>query len=193
MLIADCSKVKICIVSDSHDNRRLLEHAASDAKSRGAEAVLHCGDIVAPTTLRVLKQFALPVHAIHGNNIGDLYAMHQLAHEADSPVRYHGQDAIVHLAGRSIFMVHYAHYAAARALTGDYDLVCCGHDHRVSIQAIANVKGGKTWLVNPGTVGGVGKGPTYVLADLAALSFEVFDVPTAPGEACNTPPVSVHV
>jgi hypothetical protein len=47
--------------------------------------------------------------------------------------------------------------------------------------------------VNPGTVGGVGKGPTYVLADLAALSFEVYDVPTAPGEACNTPPVSVHV
>lgn len=185
--------MRVCILSDSHDNRRLLEHAAADAKARGAEAILHCGDVVAPTTLRVLKKFELPVHAIHGNNTGDLYAMSQLAHEPDSLVRYHGQDAVVHLAGRSLFMVHYPHYALGMALTGDYDLVCCGHDHRVSIQAIANIKGGSTWLVNPGTVGGVGKGPTYVLADLAKLSFEVYDVPTAPGEACNTPPVSVHV
>ena len=31
--------MKICIVSDSHDNRRLLEIAVKDAKQRGAEAV----------------------------------------------------------------------------------------------------------------------------------------------------------
>ncbi len=184
--------MKICIVSDSHDNRRLLEYAAADAKARGAEAILHCGDVVAPTTLRVLKKFDLPVHAIHGNNIGDLYAMNQLAHEPDSLLRYHGQDAVVHLGGRSLFMVHYPHYALGMALTGDYDLVCCGHDHRVSVRAIANIRGGTTWLVNPGTVGGVGKEPTYVLADLAALSFAVHEVPASAGEACNTPPVSVH-
>ena len=44
--------MKLCILSDSHDNRRLLDHAVADAKARGAEAVLHCGDVVAPTTLR---------------------------------------------------------------------------------------------------------------------------------------------
>ncbi len=185
--------MRICILSDSHDNRRLLEHAVEDAKGRGAEAVLHCGDVVAPTTLRVLKKFALPVHVIHGNNTGDLYAMHRLAHEPDSVVRYHGQDGVVHLAGRNIFLVHYPHYAAAMALTGDYDLVCCGHDHRPSIRKVTNVKGGLTFLVNPGTVGGVGAQPTYVLADLAVMRFEVFEVPAAPGEACNMPPVSVHV
>ena len=41
--------MQICIVSDSHDNRRLLDIAVKDAKQRGAEAVLHCGDVVAPT------------------------------------------------------------------------------------------------------------------------------------------------
>jgi predicted phosphodiesterase len=90
-------------------------------------------------------------------------------------------------------MVHYPHYAAGMALTGDYDVVCCGHDHRVSVQEVNNTKGGVTWLVNPGTVGGVGKPPSYVLADLESLKFSVYDVPTAPGEACNTPPVSVHI
>jgi hypothetical protein len=185
--------MKICIVSDSHDNRRLLEHAVEDAHGRGVEAILHCGDIVAPTTLRVLKRFGLPVHAIHGNNMGDMHAMHLLAHEPDSPVRYHGQDAVVHLAGRSIFMVHYPHYAEGMALTGDYDIVCCGHDHRVSVTQVRNVKGGMTHLVNPGTVGGVGKGPTYILADLETLTFDIYDVPTEPGEACNVRPASVHV
>lgn len=185
--------MKICILSDSHDNRRLLDHAVEDAARRGVEAILHCGDIVAPTTLRVLKKYGLPVHAIHGNNTGDLYAMHTLAHEPDSMVRYHGQDAVVHLGGRSIFMVHYPHYAAAMALTGDYDLVCCGHDHRVSVKPVNNVKGGVTHLVNPGTVGGVGKGPTYILANLESLDFDIYDVPTEPGEACNIRPASVHM
>jgi putative phosphoesterase len=182
----------ICIVSDSHDNRRLLDHAVEDAAGRGAQAILHCGDIVAPTTLRVLKKYGLPVHAIHGNNMGDTHAMHQLVQEPDNPVRYYGQDAVVQLAGRSIFLVHYPHYAHGMALTGDYDIVCCGHDHRVSVREIANVKGGRTFLVNPGTVGGVGKGPTYILADLERLSFDIYDVPVEPGEACNVRPASVH-
>jgi putative phosphoesterase len=184
--------LKICILSDSHDNRRLLSEAVEDAKMRGAEAILHCGDVVAPTTLRALKKYELPVHVIHGNNTGDLYAMSKLSHEPDSVVRYHGQDAVVHLNGRTAFLVHYPHYAAAMALTGDYDLVCCGHDHKTSIRAVANVKGGTTHLLNPGTVGGVGTKPTYILADLAAMAFEIREVPTAPGEACNTPPVTVH-
>ncbi len=184
--------MKICLLSDSHDNRRLLEHAVQDAKMRGAEAVLHCGDVVAPTTLRVLKKFELPVHVIHGNNTGDLYAMAKLAHESDSVVRYHGQDAMLHLGGRGIFLVHYPHYAAALALTGEYDLVCCGHDHKASVHSVDNIRGGVTYLLNPGTVGGVGAKPSYILIDLESLTFEVRAVPVEPGEACNTPPVTVH-
>jgi len=37
---------------------------------------------------------------------------------------------------------------------------------------VANVKGGKTWLVNPGTVAGLAEPATWVLGDLATLSFE---------------------
>ena len=85
------------------------------------------------------------------------------------------------------------HYAQGMALTGDYDIVCCGHDHRVSVTPVRNIKDGTTWLVNPGTVGGVGKGPTYILADLDKLIFDIYDVPTEPGEACNVRPASVHV
>jgi putative phosphoesterase len=185
--------MKICILSDSHDNRRLLGAAVEDAKARGAEAVLHCGDVVAPTTLRVLQKYELPVHVIHGNNTGDLYNMARLAAEPGSVIRYHGQDAAFTLADRSIFIVHYPHYARAMACTGEYDLVCCGHDHRPELELLPNIKGKTTWYINPGTVGGVGAEPTYVLADLVEMKFEVVRVPVAQTVPAMLPPVTPHI
>lgn len=169
--------MKVCIVSDSHDNRFLLEAAVKDGKSRGAEAVLHCGDVVAPSTLRILNPIGLPVHVIHGNNTGDMYSLSRLHHNDDSVVKYYGQDAGLELAGRKIFMVHYPHYAEAMATTGDWDIVCCGHDHKASIREINNIKNATTLFINPGTVGGVGAAPTYVMGDLEKLEFEIIDVP----------------
>lgn len=184
--------MKICIVSDSHDNRKLLDVAVEDAKAQGAEAVVHCGDVVAPTTLRVLQKHGLPVHVIHGNNTGDLYSLSQLSHEPDSVIHFYGQDAGIELAGKKIFIVHYPHYARAMATTGDWDIVCCGHDHRVVVDSIESVKGHATLLVNPGTVGGVGATPTYILGDLHEMQFEVRNVPVQAEMAYNKPHVTPH-
>lgn len=179
--------MKVCILSDSHDNRALLETAVADAKPRGAEAVLHCGDVVAPSTLGVIQPFGLPVHVIHGNNSGDLYALTRMSHRQGGRLHYHGQDAGLELGGRRIFMVHYPHYARAMAVTGDWDLVCCGHDHAARVERIANIKGGETVLVNPGTVGGVGAAATYVLGDLESLVFELIQIGA---QAPSTSPAS---
>ncbi|HEY5601631.1 MAG TPA: metallophosphoesterase family protein [Gammaproteobacteria bacterium] len=184
--------MKICIVSDSHDNRKLLDIAVEDAKARGAAAVLHCGDVVAPTTLRVLQKHGLPVHVIYGNNTGDLYSTAKLAHEPDSVINFHGQDAGIELAGRKIFMVHYPHYARAMGTTGDWDLVCCGHDHKAEIDRIRTIKDSHTLFINPGTVGGVGAKPTYVLGDLLAMQFEIREVPVREDMAYNMPHVTPH-
>ncbi len=171
--------MKICIVSDSHDNRILLEAAVAEAQAWGAEAVLHCGDVVAPSTLNVVQKFGLPVHVIHGNNVGDLYMMSRIAAQPSSVVQFYGQDAGIELGGRRIFMVHYPHYAEAMAATAKWDLVCCGHDHQANIQKVPNVRGGETLLVNPGTVGGVAAPATYAVGDLDTLAFEILPVPGA--------------
>lgn len=169
--------MKVCILSDSHDHIALIDAAVADAKALGAEAVLHCGDLVAPSTLHCLEKHGLPVHVIHGNNSGDLYALVRLAHKPDGVVRYHGMDAGIELAGRHIFLVHYPHYAHAMAATGDWDLVCCGHSHKVEIEERRNCKGGTTHLVNPGTVGGVGRAAaTWVLGDLTEMHFAVHEI-----------------
>jgi uncharacterized protein len=184
--------MKICIVSDSHDNRKLLDVAVQDAKSRGAEAVLHCGDVVAPTTLRVLQKHGLPVHVIHGNNTGDLYSTAKLSHDPESVVHFYGQDAGIELAGKKIFMVHYPHYARAMGTTGDWDMVCCGHDHKAEIDSIPTIKNSHTLFINPGTVGGVGAKPTYVFGDLADMKFDICEVPVQEDMAYNMPHVTLH-
>ena len=83
--------MKVCIVSDSHDHRPLLAAAVQAAKQAGAEAVLHCGDVVAPSTLSCLKKHNLPVHVIHGNNTGDLYALGRLTNRPESIFHYYCQ------------------------------------------------------------------------------------------------------
>jgi putative phosphoesterase len=165
--------LKICVVSDSHDRAELLARAVREGAAAGAEAVIHCGDVIGANTLRAASRLGLPLHVIHGNNLGDPAAMYALAHEAGSVVRYHGADARLDLAGKRVFVVHYPDYGHAMACTGDWDLVCCGHSHRARVEQVANVKGGRTWLVNPGTVAGLSAPATWLLGDLATMRFEV--------------------
>ena len=53
--------MKVCILSDSHDHIPLIDAAVADAKAAGAEAVLHCGDLVAPSTLNCLQKYGRPL------------------------------------------------------------------------------------------------------------------------------------
>lgn len=169
--------MKICIISDSHDHREPLAAAVTEAKSLGAQAVLHCGDLVAPSTLHAIIPLRLPIHLIHGNNAGDLFHLSKLAQEPENRVHYYGQDGSFTLAQRRIFMVHFPHYARAMALTGDYDLVCNGHEHRAVVERVRNVRGEDTLRVDPGTVGGVSAPATYVFGDLQTLEFGIRPVP----------------
>ena len=169
--------MKIAVLSDSHDHREHLAAAAEDAKNRGVEAILHCGDIVAPSTLHAAQPYGIPLHVIHGNNMGDTYNLARLANKPNSGITYYGQDASIELAGRKIFIVHYPHYARAMAATGDFDLVCNGHEHKARIDRVTASNGKKVVWLDPGTVGGVSAPATYIIGDLTEMEFEVLRVP----------------
>jgi len=168
--------VKICIVSDSHDRADALALAVREAKAAGAEAVIHCGDLIGAQTVKPALAHGLPVHLIHGNNVGDTQSLHFQMGKSDGLLRYHGADARIELARRRVFVVHYDDYGYAMACTGEWELVCCGHSHKAEARKVANVKGGQTWLVNPGTVAGLAAPPTWVLGDLATMKFEVHEL-----------------
>jgi len=169
--------MKIAILSDSHDHREHLAAAVEDAKNRGAEAILHCGDIVAPSTLHAAQPYGIPLHVIHGNNMGDTYNLARLANKPGSGITYYGQDANIEMAGRKIFVVHYPHYARGMAATGDFDLVCNGHEHKARIDRITAANGKEVVWLDPGTVGGVSAPATYILGDLVNMNFEILQVP----------------
>lgn len=168
--------MKICIVSDSHDRADDLASAVSEAMEKGAAAVIHCGDLIGTQTLRAAMKLGLPMHVIYGNNLGDPVSLARWARDSEGLLHYHGPDARLELGGRRVFVVHYPEYGYAMACTGDWDLVCCGHSHVAGVEQIANVKGGKTWLVNPGTVAGLAAPATWALGDLATMHFEVFSL-----------------
>src|SRR5580704_10526775 len=136
--------MKIGIVSDSHDRADALANAVRDAAAQGASAIIHCGDLIGAHTLQLAMGAGLPLHLIHGNNLGDAVALHNLSHSSGGLLKYHGADARVELGGQRIFVVHYPEYGYAMACTGDWDLVCCGHSHRAGIERVANVKSGTT-------------------------------------------------
>jgi putative phosphoesterase len=170
--------MKICIVSDSHDRGPMLANAITFAKEEGAEAVIHCGDLIGTNTLKASLKLGLPIHAVHGNNLGDIVSLAKLACNSEGLFHYHGRDASITLGDIRIFMTHYPHYGRGMACTGDYDLVCCGHSHVPEVRQQENVKGKTTWIVNPGTVAGLGAPEaTWVLGDLSAMSFDIRTLP----------------
>lgn len=170
--------MKVCIVSDSHDRADSLARCLAAAKAEGAEVAVHCGDVIGTNTLRAALAVGLRLHVIHGNNLGDTASLCRLAAKSEGRLVYHGADADLELGGRRVFVVHYPHYGAALALTGDYDAVFCGHSHEPEVRDLTTIRGTPCWLVNPGTTAGLGAPrATWVMGDLAAMRFEIRDVP----------------
>jgi hypothetical protein len=165
--------MKICVASDSHDRAPLLLAAAQAAIAEGAQALLHCGDVIGTNTLRPLLALGIPVHVVHGNNVGDPVSLAQLANASGGLLRYYGGEAQIEIAGRRIYLTHYPHHARAFAATGEFDLVCCGHSHEAEITRCINLRGGTTLLVNPGTVAGLGAPASYAVGDLTTLEFAI--------------------
>lgn len=170
--------MKICIVSDSHDRSEPLVQAITEAMSAGAQAVIHCGDLIGVNTLRASLNLGIPIHAVHGNNIGDVASLYRMMSKSGGLFSYYGQEAMLELDGRRIFVTHMPNHGHAFACTGDYDLVCHGHSHTAHVGMQNNIKGSQCWLVNPGSVAGIDAPgikaiPTWILGDLEKMSFEI--------------------
>ena len=57
--------MKTCIISDSHDRADALAAAIAKAQAAGAQAVIHCGDLIGANTLRAPIKLGVQIHA-HG-------------------------------------------------------------------------------------------------------------------------------
>ncbi|MGI5163141.1 metallophosphoesterase family protein [Spirillospora sp. CA-253888] len=115
--------MRVVVLSDTHAPRRWKSCPPEVARHlRGADAILHAGDVCTADVLEELAQYA-PVHAVLGNNDGpDVAAW-------GAPERLE-----LELAGLKVAMVHDSGQAKGRlARMGrwfpDADLVVFGHSH----------------------------------------------------------------
>ena len=158
---------KVAIISDSHDNIWNLEKALEDIKESGATMLLHCGDLCAPFIIgQIAQAFAGPIHIIFGNNDGDGRLLQTVASQFDH-VSLHGIYIEIEAGNRKLAMIHYPEPAIRIAQSGQFDLVCYGHDHQKFQKQV-----GDSWLVNPGEVMGRFGEPGWGLYDCETHGYE---------------------
>ena len=141
--------MRLAVLSDTHDHLGVLRAALP--RLAAADVVLHCGDLCSPFIVRQLAEGlgGRPVHIVWGNNEGDVRLMAQIA-QAHPHVTLHGALAELTLDGVRVAMNHYPEIARRLAQSGQYDLVCYGHDHQAHTEVV-----GACVLLNPGEVMGL--------------------------------------
>jgi len=162
--------MKIAVFSDTHDNIWKIDKALVRADE--AEVIIHCGDLCSPFVVKHFGEAAAgrPIHVVWGNNDGDIQMISQVA-ESYPEFRFYGILAEFRAGGIRIAVNHYPEIARALAGTGDYDLVCYGHDHARFSGLI-----GKCRLLNPGELMGMMGPSTFALVDSATLDVEFIEV-----------------
>jgi putative phosphoesterase len=128
----------IGVMSDSHDRLPMIDRALDLFRRRGAEALVHPGDVVAPFAAQRLRTWDRPLYIIYGNNDGERRGLkHVLPQIQDGPL-------FVELDGRTILLHHFDEWIKPADLDRA-DVVITGHTHEVANE----VRDGKRFL-NPG-------------------------------------------
>lgn len=142
--------MKIGIISDTHDNLPLVNHAIKRLNQEKVEIVLHAGDYVAPFTVARFKQLKAKLIGVFGNNDGDhAFLKKRFADIETAEIR--GNFAEVDVDGLKIALLHGEENELLQSLidTKYYDVVVHGHSHEANMH-----KKGKTTVLNPGEVCG---------------------------------------
>ena len=167
--------MRLGIVSDIHDNLWNLRPVVPFL-NQNADVLLCCGDLCSPFVMDELRKFSGPVHVIFGNNDADLF---RITRKSDSRLQVHGEFVELELDGKKIAANHFDYIARPIARSGQYDLVCFGHNHRISLETF-----GGTIVVNPGPVMGAAFGPggweevapTFAVCDTATMQIQFYRV-----------------
>lgn len=123
--------MRIGVISDTHG---LLRPEALK-ELRGAEHILHAGDVGSPDILDALRKIA-PVSAIRGN-----------VDEA-GPCRHLPPTELVELAGHDIYILHDLHMLDLNPEAAGISAIVFGHSHKPMIEQRRGVL-----FVNPGSAG----------------------------------------
>lgn len=124
-------KSLIGVISDTHG----LIRPESLRALRGAELIIHAGDIGKPEVIEALRSIA-PVVAIRGNNDREKWA------------RKFPETAVVEVGKVRIYLIHNIKEIKIDPSAAGFQVVISGHSHRPSV-----LRRGGVLFLNPGSAG----------------------------------------
>jgi len=163
--------MKIAILSDSHDHIPNLREAVWLSNQRGCAMLIHCGDLISPFMLEELANFAGAVHMVYGNNAGDQHLISSHCGNRFPTLTHHGVLGAVEAGGLKIAITHYPQMARGLATSGQFDVVCCGHNHLRRVEEI-----GRALLLNPGELLGKDARPSFLVLACPDRTVEVVEL-----------------
>jgi putative phosphoesterase len=140
--------MKIGLISDSHGNVGRLTTAVAVLKARGAQMLVHCGDIGGTDAMAALGASGLPTYAVAGNTDRDLELLSSEA--VTCGVRFAADMLVIPLEnGGSLVCLHGNDVPLLTKLLveGKHTYICHGHTHLAR-----DTRVGKTRLINPGAL-----------------------------------------
>ena len=159
--------MRIAVLSDIHDNVWKLA-AALDAVA-GSDALVCCGDLCSPFVIhQMARAFGNPIHIVFGNNDADTFRIANNARQYGH-LRLHGEFFRGEFGGRRLAANHFDNIAREVAKSGEFDVVCYGHNHVYDVSRI-----GKTLAINPGALMGAAFAADGTRADVPS-TFVIYD------------------
>ncbi len=162
--------MKIAILSDSHEHFENVKKAMKAISNSDIGALIFCGDFCGSKVAQIIAEFKGPIYVVLGNHDGDPLRIVQYGTEKNAQFKvFHEGGGVFECGGKKIALTHYPLYGNALARTGDYDLVCFGHDHDPRIETHDNCI-----AVNPGSILGDKKPASFAIYDTATHKAELF-------------------
>ncbi|MGE3807639.1 MAG: metallophosphoesterase [Gemmataceae bacterium] len=154
----------IAVLSDTHGRQAAVETALRYVRSRGAQLVLHCGDIDDAATVRLFA--GITSHFVLGNCDTKRDELRRAV--AAIAGTCHEPFGDLELGGQKIAFLHgHDHRLHKDVENSDYfDYLFYGHSHRAEEH-----RTGRTHVVNPGALHRANP-KTFVLLDLASAALE---------------------
>ena len=140
--------MKIGIVSDTHSRTALLKSALNLLTARGAERIVHCGDLGSGDCLALLATAGVPAAAVAGNMDRRIPRLAETAQRCG--VRFSpGFIEVAFGDGQHLVATHGHNQALLDELIlgGQFPYVCHGHTHRMRDETLGTVR-----VINPGAL-----------------------------------------
>ena len=131
------------VISDTHDQLTMIRKSIECFRNENVEAVVHCGDFVAPFSAKLFQGLKCPFFSVFGNNDGERDGLIKVV----APFgELHNPPHIFLIGGKSILVNHLpVSEKELSRLNIKPDFILSGHTHRAENALIGGIR-----FFNPG-------------------------------------------